>query len=148
MKADRIFIRSLLIPVLLLVTACCSSKPGAKGTPCSPPASLKLGDVFFDYDQYALRPDAIRQLKINAKWMKSRPGRTVILQGHCDERGTREYNYSLGGRRADNVKNYLVRLGVDPDRMKTVSYGNTRPFVVGSSEQMRAKNRRVHFVAD
>jgi len=107
-----------------------------------------LGDVFYDFDKSEIRNDAIQQLKINANWMQANSGRNVLIEGHCDERGTNEYNMALGERRANSAKNYIVNLGVAPSRMKTISYGEERPFATGHDEASWAQNRRSHFVGE
>ena len=81
-----------------------------------------------------------------AGWMKKHPDAEFLLEGHCDERGTREYNLALGDRRANATKDYLASLGVDPAKLKTISYGKERPFVEGHDESAWSKNRRTHFV--
>jgi peptidoglycan-associated lipoprotein len=98
--------------------------------------------VFFDYDSSVIRSDGQDTLKAQAGWLKKNPGSKVTIEGHCDERGTREYNIALGERRANAVKNYLVSQGVSASRISTVSYGKERPAVVGSNEEAYAKNRR------
>lgn len=98
--------------------------------------------VFFGFDRYDLSPEAQATLRAQAEWLKSFPSVDVIVEGHCDERGTREYNLALGERRANSVKNYLVALGVSADRIDTVSYGKERPAVLGSNPEAWAKNRR------
>ncbi len=104
---------------------------------------VSVGDrVFFDYDKYILKPPARETLKNQAEWLKRYPSVTVTIEGHCDERGTREYNLALGERRANSVKDYLVALGISPDRMKTISYGKERPVALGSNEAAWAQNRR------
>jgi len=102
-----------------------------------------IGDrVFFDFDRAELDEEDRATINRWAAWMKMHPDITVILEGHCDERGTREYNIGLGWRRANAAKNYLVSLGVDADRVETISYGKERPAVLGSSEPAWAQNRR------
>lgn len=104
---------------------------------------VNVGDrVFFGYDQYNLTPEAQRTLELQAEWLKRYPSTSVTIAGHCDERGTREYNLALGDRRANSVKNYLVALGVDPRRVNTISYGKERPAVLGSNPSAWAQNRR------
>jgi len=102
-----------------------------------------VGDrVFFGYDSYELTPDAQGTLERQATWLKTYPGVTIVVEGHCDERGTREYNLALGERRAAAVANYLVALGVDPNRIQTISYGKERPAVDGHDETAWSQNRR------
>ena len=108
---------------------------------------LTLEDVFFDFDQYLIRPEAIKILELNAKVLQKRfPDRELILQGHCDERGTEEYNLILGGRRAAAVKNFLKDLGIPPDNLRVLSLGKMQPFCSIPSVECFQKNRRVHFV--
>ncbi len=104
-----------------------------------------LGDVFFDYDSATLSTDAQEQLRQNGVWMGNNTS-TTLIEGHCDERGTSEYNIALGDRRAASAKEYLVRFGVSPSRIETVSFGEERPFVQGQNEEAWAKNRRAHFI--
>ncbi len=107
-----------------------------------------LGDVFYDFDKYDLRPDARERLEKNAEFMQSPEGRglTFTIEGHCDERGTNEYNLALGQRRASAALDYLVSLGVSRSRFKTVSYGEERPFCTQSNEECWQQNRRARFV--
>lgn len=98
--------------------------------------------VFFDFDKYDIRPDQEATLKAQAQWLAEFPNASVVVEGHCDERGTREYNLALGERRANAVKNYLVALGVDAARLETISYGKERPVALGSDEASWAQNRR------
>ena len=102
-----------------------------------------VGDrVFFDFDKYNLQPDARATLEKQAAWMKRFASVTISIEGHCDERGTREYNLALGERRANAVKDFLVALGVSPSRVKTISYGKERPIALGSNDQAWEQNRR------
>jgi len=104
---------------------------------------VNVGDrVFFGFDQFDLSPEARATLDRQAGWLNQYRGVTVTIEGHADERGTREYNLALGERRANAVKNYLVARGVDANRVSTVSYGKERPAVLGSSEAAWAQNRR------
>jgi len=105
-----------------------------------------LQDSFFDYDQADLREDARSALAGNAEWLKKYPTVQVLMEGHCDERGTAAYNLALGERRANAAKEYLVSLGIDGSRLRTVSYGKERPFCTESSETCWQQNRRAHFV--
>ena len=105
--------------------------------------AVNVGDrVFFGYDSYNLTPEGISQLELQAQWLRQYPSVNILIEGHADERGTREYNLALGDRRANAVKNYLVSLGVDPRRLQTISYGKERPEMIGSSTESWAKNRR------
>lgn len=104
---------------------------------------VNVGDrVFFGYDQYNLTPEAQRTLELQAEWMKRYPNVNVSIAGHCDERGTREYNLALGERRANAVRAYLTALGVPGNRITTISYGKERPAVIGSTPEAWAQNRR------
>jgi peptidoglycan-associated lipoprotein len=103
----------------------------------------KIGDrVFFDLDKYKIRADAQKILQAQANWLKQRPNLDITIEGHCDERGTREYNLALGERRANAVKDYLVALGVSASRIMTISYGEERPVALGHNESAWAQNRR------
>lgn len=104
-----------------------------------------VGDrVFFGYDQHNLSAQATNVLANQAKWLMQYPTTIVIIGGHADERGTRDYNLALGSRRAEAVKDYLVSQGVSPNRITTVSYGKERPIAGGSDEQSWAMNRNAH----
>jgi peptidoglycan-associated lipoprotein len=103
-------------------------------------------DVYFEYDSAALTADAQALLKVKAEWMKANSGTRAVIEGHCDERGSNEYNLALGDRRAERAKTFLVTLGISPSRLTTVSYGEERPVDSGKSEAAYAKNRRAHFV--
>ena len=107
-------------------------------------ASVGLeGDrVFFDYDQYNVDAQDQATLQNQSQWLQRNPAVRVTLEGHADERGTRDYNIALGERRANAAKNYLASLGVDPSRINVISYGKERPAELGSTEQAYAKNRR------
>jgi len=104
---------------------------------------VNVGDrVFFGYDQYSLTADARSILDKQAAWLKSNSSVTISVEGHCDERGTREYNLALGERRASAVKDYLMALGVNGARVKAISYGKERPIALGSTEEAWSQNRR------
>jgi peptidoglycan-associated lipoprotein len=107
-----------------------------------------IRDAFFNYDEATLDDAAQSALTTSANWLKSADGRGygVLIEGHCDERGTEQYNLALGDRRANAAKDYLTTLGVEAGRIKTVSYGEERPFEEGSSESAWAQNRRAHIV--
>ena len=148
-----------------LLLAACSSKPadtgggttggttgGSTTTSSAPQAAApgspqdfvtNIGDrVFFGTDRYDLTQEAQAELQKQATWLKTYPQYRFVIEGHCDERGTREYNLALGERRAAAVKNYLVALGIDANRMQTISYGKERPAVLGDDEAAWAQNRR------
>jgi len=104
---------------------------------------VNVGDrIFFGTDRYDLTPEARGVLDAQAQWLNQYPHLGITVEGHADERGTREYNLALGERRANSVKNYLVALGVSPSRITTISYGKERPAVPGSNETAWAQNRR------
>lgn len=105
-----------------------------------------LGDVYFDFDEAALRQDARDRLARNAEFLRSRPEFQVQIEGHCDERGTSEYNLALGERRAQATRDYLVSLGVAAGRLRTVSYGEERPACPESAESCWQLNRRARFL--
>jgi peptidoglycan-associated lipoprotein len=103
-------------------------------------------DIFFDYDKYDIRPDQQMTLQGDAQWLSQHPNVRFTVEGHCDERGSTEYNLALGDNRATAVKNALVTAGVSADRIRTISYGKEKPFCTESNEQCWQQNRRGHFV--
>ena len=106
---------------------------------------VNVGDrVYFDYDQYAIRADARPILDGQAAWLNRYRSVRVRIEGNADERGTREYNFALGGRRAEGVREYLVSHGIDPSRIEVISYGKERPIDPGSNEEAWARNRNGH----
>jgi peptidoglycan-associated lipoprotein len=142
---------------ILLLAACSNNAPPVTGGPGSgalgsgsgsfAPGSQQdlaatAGDrVFFAYDQSAISPEGQQILQRQAEWLKRYANVSVTIEGHCDERGTREYNLALGEQRASAVKNVLVALGIPTARVQTISYGKERPIVVGSDEEGYAQNR-------
>ena len=170
--AKHVLILSVTIAVALLFTTDCGKKPKPElgpgevpeeevGTPeeTVPPEeggtpddrteeeeiSLLLKDISFDYDDDTLRPDAKEILNANADVMMDNSSVNILIEGHCDERGTVEYNLALGEKRALAAKRYLVTYGVDASRISIISYGKERPIAFGSDEASWAKNRRAHF---
>jgi peptidoglycan-associated lipoprotein len=132
-----------------------SAAPTAKTVPSSPAELagpnagtqddlvINIGDqVFFGYDKYDITAASNTTLEGQAAWLKKYPSTTIAIEGHCDERGTREYNLALGERRANAVKDYLVALGVSANRIQTISYGKERPVALGSNDGAWAQNRR------
>ncbi len=103
-------------------------------------------DIFFDYDKYDLRPADQGSLQADAQFLQQHPNIHITIEGHCDERGSTEYNLALGTNRADTVKNALIQAGVSGDRIKTFSYGKEKPFCTESNESCWQQNRRGHFV--
>jgi peptidoglycan-associated lipoprotein len=108
--------------------------------------SKLLKDIRFDYDKYDIRRVDEGILRENAAFLKKNPKMKIQIEGHCDERGTVEYNLALGERRANNTKRYLVSLGITSDRISTISFGKERPLDPGQNEEAWAKNRRAHIV--
>ena len=152
-----------LIAGALLLLAACSSPPkeggtnsgggnnatqGGTGTAQVQPGSKEefaqvVGDrVFFDFDKSVIKPEGQTTLQRQADWLKKYPNYSITIEGHCDDRGTREYNLALGERRATAVRNALVALGIPANRMKTISYGKERPAVLGDNDAAWAQNRR------
>ena len=105
-----------------------------------------IRDAFFDYDEATLSADAQEALTVSASWLKSNPSYSLTVEGHADSRGTEQYNLALGDRRANVAKDYLSTLGVESGRIKTVSYGEERPFDSGTSDASYRQNRRAHLV--
>jgi peptidoglycan-associated lipoprotein len=105
-----------------------------------------LGDVFFAFDKYDLDDNSKKALQKNADWLKQHPGTKTQIEGHCDERGTNNYNLALGERRALSTKKYLVALGVEDSRIYTISYGEEKPFCMEHKESCWQQNRRGHFL--
>ncbi len=105
-----------------------------------------LQDAFFTFDEATLTADAQAALTASANWLKQNSQYNLLLEGHCDERGTEQYNLALGDRRANAAKEFIVALGVDANRIRTVSYGEERPFDPGHDEAAWSKNRRAHLV--
>ena len=103
-------------------------------------------DIFFDYDKYDIRAADQGSLQGDARFLQQHPNIRITIEGHCDERGSTEYNLALGTNRADTVKNALVQAGVGGDRIKTISYGKEKPFCTESTESCWQQNRRGHFV--
>jgi peptidoglycan-associated lipoprotein len=108
--------------------------------------SKLLKDIYFSYDKYEIRREDEEILKENAAFLKKNPKMKIQIEGHCDERGTAEYNLALGERRANHTKKYLVSLGITSDRISTISYGEERPLDPSNNEEAWAKNRRAHIV--
>ncbi len=109
------------------------------------PEEPALQEVFFDFDKATIRDDAKPVLEKNARWLAENPDVKIRIEGHCDERGTNEYNLVLGDRRAQAVKDFLVNLGIAPQRIGTISFGEENPICRDSTEECFQKNRRAHF---
>jgi peptidoglycan-associated lipoprotein len=123
-----------------------SEQPQASGQPPGSIPGSPLKDILFDFDDASLRDDQQAVLRENLAWLRENTGATLTIEGHCDERGTSEYNVGLGERRAKTVKDFLVAGGVAEARIRTMSYGEERPFVLGHDESAWKWNRRAHFL--
>ncbi|MBI3802212.1 MAG: peptidoglycan-associated lipoprotein Pal [Nitrospirae bacterium] len=121
-------------------------KSGMEGGAPGGESVSALQDIFFDFDQASIRPESRKILEADAQWLTSHPQEKIQIEGHCDERGTEEYNLTLGERRAKSVLNFLVNMGVSPSRLSFISYGEEKPFCSDRSEDCYQKNRRAHFV--
>lgn len=114
----------------------------------SAPSGLHgLDDIFFDYDRFTIQQGAQTTLGDNARWLRGEHGKKIVIEGHCDERGTSAYNLVLGEKRARSAKHYLEDLGIPPSQIQIASFGEARPFCQDHNEQCWQKNRRAHFVA-
>jgi peptidoglycan-associated lipoprotein len=154
--------RPWLLAGALLLLAACSSPPPPPGPPVAggpggpggtgAPGAVAPGSqqdlaqsagdrVFFAFDRSDITPESQQTLQRQAEWLQRYPNVTVTIEGHCDERGTREYNLALGERRANAAKQVLIAAGVSPSRVSTISYGKDRPVVPGSNEEAWAQNR-------
>ncbi len=120
--------------------------PAPTPAPAPKVTASDFADAFYDFDSFALRDDAKAALDKDAKLMRDNSDVAITIEGHCDERGTVEYNLALGEKRAGAARDYLVNAGVDASRIQTVSYGKERPFAEGHDETAWAQNRRGHFV--
>jgi peptidoglycan-associated lipoprotein len=127
-------------------TGSSSLKDLQEGKSSITPASSPLKDIFFDYDRYDLNADARTILRGNADWLKSNPNARVEIEGHCDDRGTNEYNLALGAKRAQSAREYLATLGIAAARLSTISYGEEIPLCKEAGESCWKQNRRARFV--
>lgn len=118
----------------------------AAAAPAAASGMIMQEDIFFEFDKSTLTPAAQDNLMRKAAWLRDNANVTVTIEGHCDERGTNEYNLALGDRRADSAKAFLVDLGIASSRMTTISYGEERPLCMQQNEECWSKNRRGHFV--
>jgi peptidoglycan-associated lipoprotein len=162
---------SLPLLTVLVLSGCSKKKEIAEAAPPPPPTTTtetpppapppstgsetetpnktvqdQLADIFFDYDSAELSSSAQSTLDANGKVLNDNANVSLTIEGHCDERGTVEYNLALGDRRAQSAKDYLVRFGVPATRLSVISYGEERPFATGGDEAAFAQNRRAHFV--
>ncbi len=154
MKSPYAGLRFAAVAAAFLMVAACSSSSETGAASTTPSSSAvtpgsqqdlvtNVGDrVFFDLDKSIVKEEGKATLQRQAAWMKLYPNLTFTLEGHADERGTREYNLALGGRRANATKDFLVSLGVDASRLNTISYGKERPVCLESNEDCWGQNRR------
>jgi peptidoglycan-associated lipoprotein len=122
-----------------------SSTEGSESGTVKSEVLAALKTIYFDFDKYNLRDDAKRTLESNAKVLMANPRARILIEGHCDERGTTEYNLALGEKRASTARDYLIRLGVDASQISIISYGEERPVALGHDEESWATNRRGEF---
>jgi peptidoglycan-associated lipoprotein len=111
-------------------------------------AAIPVSDIYFEYDSYSVQPEDMAKIKEMSEWLKLSGTVRIVVEGHCDERGTVEYNLALGQKRAEVVKNHLIKLGIDEKRLRAISFGKEVPADPGHTEDAWAKNRRVHFALD
>lgn len=123
------------------------STPGGQGQTGLPggPGS-ELQDIYFDYDRFTVRTDGVQAMEQNARWLRAHKGQNVLIEGHCDERGTQAYNLVLGEKRARSAKRYLEDLGIPGSQLQITSYGENRPVCNEQTEGCYQRNRRAHFV--
>ncbi len=127
------------------VTVAAAAAPAPAGPTIEEMFTREVQDAFFDYDKADIRADARQALSKTADFLRSYPQVAIVIEGHCDERGSTEYNVALGDRRSDSAKDFLVAQGVAGDRIQTVSYGKERPFCTEGNESCWQQNRRAHF---
>ena len=121
-------------------------EPEPEPEPIPEPEPLNLRTVYFDFDRYDLRSDTRTTLTDNAKQLIDRPTTSIRLQGHCDDRGTEQYNLALGQKRAESVKQFLINYGISAGKIETISYGEEKPLCAIKSEDCWERNRRVEFI--
>ena len=126
--------------------AAAAPAPAPRPVPKEFMAVAALKEVYFDFDKYDIRPEDAKTLDANATWLKSNGDNLVLIEGHCDERGTNEYNLALGERRAKATMNYLVSQGIQANRITIISYGEERPVCSEKTEACWSKNRRANFL--
>ena len=126
--------------------AAAAPAPAPRPVPKEFMAVAALKEVYFDFDKYDIRPEDAKTLDANATWLKSNGDNLVLIEGHCDERGTNEYNLALGERRAKSTMNYLVSQGIQANRITIISYGEERPVCTEKTEACWAKDRRANFL--
>jgi len=165
MTRKHVWMIALALTTVMTVGACAKKVPPPAPAPPPPPprqltedeifaqksldqlnAEKPLGDVFFDLDESTIRDDAKASLSRNADWMKRWTSTAITIEGHCDSRGSSEYNLALGTRRANAVKDYLASLGVSASRVTVISKGKEQPFCSTEDESCWSQNRRGHFI--
>lgn len=139
--------KKLAVVVIALLVAGVAVTGCARKTTKTAGGASGLTRVNFDFDRYNIKPESEGTLKGNAGWLQNNKKSTVVIEGHCDERGTAEYNIALGDRRAKSAKNYLGNLGVEGNRLSTISYGEEKPLANCHDESCWWQNRRAEFVA-
>lgn len=143
MKNKRLHLLAAVavVAAMVAVTGCQQTRAKKEEKPVK-----ELSRIHFDFDKSAIKSEYKTTLESNAQWAKQHTRSDVVIEGHCDERGSTEYNIALGWRRARSAKNYMVSLGVDADRLSTKSYGEERPLCTESNESCWWKNRRAEFL--
>ena len=136
MKKRAVWGAVVLVVCMVAFIGCAQQRPTAG-----------LQRIHFDFDKYNVKSEYVPVLKANTAWLQAHPSTNLIVEGHCDERGTPEYNIALGDRRARSAKSFLVNLGVNPGRISTISYGEERPLCTQHTESCWWQNRRDEFVA-
>lgn len=137
MKTSRIIAVAIVAVAAVAIVGCGQQK--------TKPVAKKIASVYFDYDKYNVRADQQGTLKNNAAVLQANAGQKVVVEGNCDERGSKEYNIALGDRRAKSAKGYLTNLGVSGDRVSTISYGKEKPVCTAHNESCWQQNRRADF---
>lgn len=137
MKTSRIIAVAVVAVVGLAITGC--------GQQTTKPSAKKLQSVYFDLDKYNVRSDQQGTMKNNASVLQSNASQKIVVEGNCDERGSKEYNIALGDRRAKTGKSYLTNLGISGDRINTISYGKEKPVCTAHNESCWQQNRRDDF---
>ena len=165
---QKLAVRLALVPLMVLAVGCSKKQksdvdatpsvqtettPSVESTPMSFDAAGSdsgkidgLSTIFFDYDKATVSGNAKKALQGNAEWLKKNANVKIQIEGHCDSRGSIEYNLALGERRANSVKAYLSSLGIAGSRMNTISYGKEKPLITSESEEAYSKNRRANFL--
>ncbi|MBI5756219.1 MAG: peptidoglycan-associated lipoprotein Pal [Nitrospirae bacterium] len=145
---EHVAVSEPLTPMAEVVEESKLAMQEAETAPPSVKKAAGIGDAFFDFDRYSIREDAQKTLQGNAVVLKGKSFRKIVIEGHCDERGTSDYNLALGERRAESTKLYIVALGVDPSNIATISYGKEKPFCPDHNEGCWQQNRRAHFMVE